>query len=340
MTGRMPLPPRWALGYHQCRYSYYPESRVRFIAHNFRERRIPADVIWLDIHYQDGYKPFTWDRERFPDPAAWSPTCGATASAPCRSSTPTRRRRSGYEPYDTGLAGDHFVKNPDGSVYEAPVWPSQAEKNPGPSVFPDFSKPAAREWWGGLYKMFTDIGIAGIWNDMNEPAVFETATGTMPLDVRHRRRGPADRPSRDPQRLRAAQYAGHLRGASTAAAERAAVRAHARLVTRADSATPRSGRATTSAPGSISARRSPCSRAWASRGCRSSAATSAASPGAPSAELYTRWLQARRVLPVHAHAHDVRHARPGAVVVRDGARGDQPLGDRAALPACCRTSTT
>ena len=70
MTGRMPLPPRWALGYHQCRYSYYPESQVRFIARNFRERRIPADVIWLDIHYQDGYKPFTWDRERFPNPAA------------------------------------------------------------------------------------------------------------------------------------------------------------------------------------------------------------------------------------------------------------------------------
>ena len=69
MTGRLPLPPRWALGYHQCRYSYYPDSRVRFIARNFRERRIPADVIWLDIHYLDGYNPFTWDRERFPDPA-------------------------------------------------------------------------------------------------------------------------------------------------------------------------------------------------------------------------------------------------------------------------------
>ena len=94
MTGRMPLPPRWALGYHQCRYSYYPESRVRFIARNFRERRIPADVIWLDIHYQDGFKPFSWDRERSPTRLPWSPTSGATASTPCRSSTLTRRKRS------------------------------------------------------------------------------------------------------------------------------------------------------------------------------------------------------------------------------------------------------
>ena len=68
LTGRMPLPPRWALGYHQCRYSYYPDSKVRFIAQNFRERRIPADVIWLDIHYLEGFNPFTWDPQRFPDP--------------------------------------------------------------------------------------------------------------------------------------------------------------------------------------------------------------------------------------------------------------------------------
>jgi alpha-glucosidase len=91
--------------------------------------------------------------------------------------------------YDTGLAGDHYVKNPDGSVFEAPVWPSQAEKNSGPSVFPDFSKPGARDWWGGLFKPFTDMGIRGIWNDMNEPAVFQTVTGTMPLDVRHDNEG-------------------------------------------------------------------------------------------------------------------------------------------------------
>ena len=90
------------------------------------------------------------------------------------------------------------MKNPDGSVYVAPVWPSQAEKNPGPSVFPDFSKPAAREWWGGLYRIFTDIGITGIWNDMNEPAVFETVDRHDAARRQASRRRPADRPSRDP----------------------------------------------------------------------------------------------------------------------------------------------
>jgi alpha-glucosidase len=198
LTGRMPLPPLWSLGYHQCRYSYYPESRVRFIAENFRERRIPADVIWLDIHYQDRYRPFTWDPKRFPDPARMVGDLRKQGFRTITIVDPHPPKVRGYAPYDTGLAGDHFVKNPDGSIYEAPVWPSKAEDGDAPdwtkppgvsSVFPDFSKPAARTWWGGLYAELLNAGVAGIWNDMNEPAVFDSASGTMPLDVRHDNEG-------------------------------------------------------------------------------------------------------------------------------------------------------
>ncbi len=189
LTGRMPLPPRWSLGYHQCRYSYYPESKVRWIADTFRLKKIPADVIWLDIHYLEGYNPFTWNSERFPDPARMISDLGRQGFRIVTILDPHPKAQRGYEPYDTGLLGDHFVKNPDGSVYTAPVWPSQADKNPGPSAFPDFSKPAARDWWGGLYHLLTDVGVAGIWNDMNEPAVFENWGHTMPLDVRHDNEG-------------------------------------------------------------------------------------------------------------------------------------------------------
>ena len=184
LTGRMPMPPRWALGYHQCRYSYYPESTVRFVAQNFRARHIPADVIWLDIHYLDGYKPFTWDPERFPDPARLIGDLGTQGFRVVTILDPHPKKEPGYEPYDTGVAGGHFVKAPDGSIYEAPVWPARAERNPGPSVFPDFTRAATRTWWGSLYARLLDIGVAGIWNDMNEPAIFDTPTGTMPLDVR------------------------------------------------------------------------------------------------------------------------------------------------------------
>src|SRR5947207_4051291 len=184
LTGRMPMPPRWALGYHQCRYSYFPESTVRFVAQNFRARHIPADAIWLDIHYQDNFKPFTWDSLRFPDPARLIGDLRGQGFRVVTIVDAHPKKEIGYEPYDSGVAGDHFVRQPDGSLYEAPVWPSRGDREPGPSVFPDFTRPATRTGWGSLYARLLEIGVAGIWNDMNEPAVFDTPTGTMPVDVR------------------------------------------------------------------------------------------------------------------------------------------------------------
>jgi alpha-glucosidase len=193
LTGRMPLPPRWALGYHQSRYSYYPESRVRLLADTFREKRVPGDVIWFDIHYLDGYAPLTWNHERFPDPKKMLSDLRGQGFRVVTIVDPHPKKEKGFAPYDSGLAGDFFVKNPDGSVYEDKVWPSAAEKNPRLSVFPDFSKKAAREWWGGLYKGYLDDGVAGFWNDMNEPAVFLDPPHTMPLDVRFDNEGaPSD----------------------------------------------------------------------------------------------------------------------------------------------------
>src|SRR5262249_11284281 len=184
LTGHMPLPPRWALGFHQCRWGYYPEARVRFIADNFRQRRIPADTLWLDIDYLEDHKPFTWDRTRFPDPKKLIDDLPAQGFKVVTIVDPHLKKEKGYAPYDAGLAGDHFVKNPDGSVFEGRVWP-------GISVFPDFSRPATRDWWAGLYGPLVQAGVAGLWNDMNEPSVFEVPSGTMPLTVRHDNEGQA-----------------------------------------------------------------------------------------------------------------------------------------------------
>ncbi len=181
LVGTTPLPPLWSLGYQQSRYSYYPEAEVRRIAARLRSERVPADVIWLDIDYQLKNRPFTVDPERFPHfqqmiedlKAEHLHTVVITdlhiADLP----------NAGYKPYDEGAAGDHFVKNPDGSTYVGVVWP-------GKSVFPDFTRKASRDWWGSLYSDFVSKGVAGFWNDMNEPAVFEVASKTMPDDVQHR----------------------------------------------------------------------------------------------------------------------------------------------------------
>lgn len=181
LTGKPPLPPMWMLGFQQSRYSYYPQSRVLEIAHRLRADHIPADAIYLDIDYQYKNRPFTIDRERFPDFPGMIAKLKAEnfhvvaitdlhiANLP----------NQNYAPYDSGIAGDHFVKNPDGSVYTGIVWP-------GPSVFPDFTQHQTRAWWGTLYRDFSKMGVAGFWNDMNEPSVFNGPGKTMPLDVVHR----------------------------------------------------------------------------------------------------------------------------------------------------------
>lgn len=189
LTGRAPLPPRWALGYHQSRWSYFPEARVRRLADTFRQEQVPADVLWLDIDYQDEFKPFTWHAERFPDPAKMVADLRAQGFRTVVIVDPHPTKEPGYRIFDEGVAGGHFVMNPDGSLYEGPVWPINAPKKSGNSVFPDFTRPATRDWWGQQYRMFTDIGIAGIWNDMNEPSVWFQPENTMGLAARHDHEG-------------------------------------------------------------------------------------------------------------------------------------------------------
>ncbi|HEY4047359.1 MAG TPA: TIM-barrel domain-containing protein [Acidobacteriaceae bacterium] len=181
LTGTPPLPPLWALGFQQSRYSYSPESQAREIAQRLRRDRIPSDALYLDIDYQYRNRPFTVDPVKFPNFAGFVSdlhkeefhlvviTDLHIAHAP----------NQGYAPYDTGKAGDHFVKNPDGSEFVGVVWP-------GPAVFPDFTRAQTREWWGGLYKQFVRDGVDGFWNDMNEPSVFDGPGKTMPLDTLHR----------------------------------------------------------------------------------------------------------------------------------------------------------
>ena len=181
LVGATPLPPKWSLGYQQSRYSYYPESEVRNIAQRLRADRIPADVIWLDIDYQQNNRPFTVNRERFPHFEAMIHDLAAENfhTVTIVDLHVAKLPNQGYAPYDTGVAGDHFVKMPDGSTYTGAVWP-------GPSVFPDFTQASTRDWWGPLFSAFMKDGIAGFWNDMNEPAIFKVPSKTMPDDVQHR----------------------------------------------------------------------------------------------------------------------------------------------------------
>jgi len=173
LTGRMEMPPLWALGYQQSRYSYYPESEVREIAQTFRDKDIPCDVIYLDIHYMDEYRVFTWDRDRFPDPPGLLSDLAAEGFHVVPIIDPGVKADEGFSVYRSGLEHRAFIEKEAGVPYVGAVWP-------GPAVFPDFLREESRRWWGDEHKPLVDAGVAGIWNDMNEPANFTTNDAPRP----------------------------------------------------------------------------------------------------------------------------------------------------------------
>ncbi|MBN2279090.1 MAG: DUF5110 domain-containing protein [Candidatus Marinimicrobia bacterium] len=178
LTGKMPLPPLWSLGFQQCRWSYFPDSRVREIADTLRYKEIPCDVIWMDIHYMDGYRVFTFSPQDFPDPKSTNDYLHSKGFKAVWMIDPGVKNEAGYQVFDSGEKENVWIKDKDGNNYVGNVWP-------GPCVFPDFTQPKTQKWWAGLYLDFMKTGIDGVWNDMNEPAVFNGFEMTMPRDNVH-----------------------------------------------------------------------------------------------------------------------------------------------------------
>ena len=179
LTGRPALPPRWALGYHQCRWGYASQDVVRGVADQFAAHDLPLSAIWLDIDHHVENRPFTVDEERYPDLLSLTGELAARDVHVVVIADPGISKHRGDPAYQSGLAADVFCRDPHGKVVTGVVWP-------GATVFPDFTASRAREWWSDRYATYTKLGIDGFWHDMNEPSVFAAwGDGTLPLSTRH-----------------------------------------------------------------------------------------------------------------------------------------------------------
>ena len=168
LTGRMPMPPKWALGFHQSRYSYTSAACAEEVAGEFRARDIPCDAVYLDIHYMDGYRVFTWDRDAFPDPPGMLDRLRDRGIRVVTIVDPGVKADPDYHVYRDGVRDDVFARRSTGEIYHGAVWP-------GTAAFPDFTCERTRTFWARGHEALLGAGVSGIWNDMNEPADF---TGT------------------------------------------------------------------------------------------------------------------------------------------------------------------
>jgi len=179
LTGTPEIPPLWALGFHQSKWSYFPESNVKNIAAKFRALKIPCDAIYLDIDYMDGFRCFTWDKKKFPDPKAMIQDLSKDGFKTVVMIDPGIKVDKDYWVYQEAMKNDYFCKRGDGPLMRGKVWPGECS-------FPDFTNPEVRKWWAGLYKeLMSETGAHAVWNDMNEPAIMEVPSKTAPLDTRH-----------------------------------------------------------------------------------------------------------------------------------------------------------
>ncbi len=178
LIGTMPMVPRWALGYQQCRFSYTPASRVIEVADTFRIKRIPCDVMWMDIDYMDGYRIFTFNPKTFPDPAALNRDLHIRGFHSAWMIDPGAKVDTSYFVYKSGTAKDVWVKTVKNKEFHGDAWP-------GACSFPDFTQPKTAQWWADLYQDFIGKGVDGVWNDVNEPQISHTPTGTMPENNKH-----------------------------------------------------------------------------------------------------------------------------------------------------------
>ena len=165
LTGRMSLPPYWSLGFQQCRWSYYPDTEVLDVARQFRARKIPCDLIYLDIDYMDAYKIFTWNPKGFANPKALISELKGMGFHVATIVDPGIKIEPGYFAYEEGLKNGYFAKYPGGMNYTGSVWPGRCH-------FPDFTNEKVRQWWGASFKTLVEPGVEGFWNDMNEPSAW------------------------------------------------------------------------------------------------------------------------------------------------------------------------
>lgn len=173
LTGTTPLPQRWSLGYHQSRFGYETREDVLEVAENFRRYDIPCDVIHFDIDYMDNFRVFTWNEEAFGDLKSLMKELKDRNFRAVTIVDPGVKQKEGYRAYDEGAEKNIFLKNTDGSLYTNKVWS-------GTTVFPDFGRKDVCDWWGEQHRFLIEGGVAGIWNDMNEPRGF---AGDLPDEL-------------------------------------------------------------------------------------------------------------------------------------------------------------
>lgn len=181
LTGKPSLPQSFALGYHQSKWGYKSIENIKGVMKGFDEVQIPFESIWLDLDHTDDRMYFTFHPINFKGIESLQDEIDPLERKLVALIDPHLKVSDEYYVYEQALNSKFLIYTGIGNEYTGECWP-------GLSTWVDFLNPHARMWWETLYdyKIYKGSTLTlQIWNDMNEPSVFNIPDGTIPRDTLH-----------------------------------------------------------------------------------------------------------------------------------------------------------
>lgn len=178
LTGKPIMPPKWALGFAQCRGNYTQEVQAREIATEFRKRKIPCDIIYQDIGWVDGLQDFDWKKNNYTNPKQMVKDLEDLGFKMIISQDPVISQSNKKQWEEANLKNYFTIDTLSGKTYDMP-WPWG-----GNCGIVDFTKPEVADWWGDYQQKPLNDGVRGFWTDMGEPA-WSNEDATDRLKMKH-----------------------------------------------------------------------------------------------------------------------------------------------------------
>ena len=178
LTGKQPMPPRWALGNFASRFGYHSQQEVETTINKFKENEIPVDAVILDLYWfgkdiKGTMGNLKFHRDSFPDPDRMIQNLKKQNVETILITEPFVLSTS--DRWQEAVDADILAKDSVGNPY-------QYEFYFGNTGLIDIYSEQGKTWFKDIYKGLSDRGVNGFWGDLGEPEVHPSdlihATGT------------------------------------------------------------------------------------------------------------------------------------------------------------------
>ncbi len=174
LTGKQPLPPRWAFGNLASRFGYHSQEEVEKTIRKYDENKIPVDAIIIDLYWfgksiQGTMGNLEWDKGNFPNPDKMIGDLNAKNIKTVLITEPFILSTSSK--WNEAVDKKILAVDKNGTA-------AQWDFYFGNTGIVDIFKPEGKQWFWNIYRNLINKGVGGLWGDLGEPEVFPSTVFT------------------------------------------------------------------------------------------------------------------------------------------------------------------